>query len=160
MEENTVNTKKFGRFTKHIILGGVISGLLAAIPILNCLNIIFCLLNMASIVFALWLYLKSHAEDTVTIGESAGFGAAAGAGAGLILGIINMVFGAALAALSAPLFENLPGAESSTALAAATVSGVATFLMIPINVILFAGFGALAGALGMQFFFKTRINRP
>ncbi|MDR2697511.1 MAG: hypothetical protein LBB40_03435 [Holophagales bacterium] len=80
MDENTANPKKFGRFTKHIIVGSVISGLLSAIPLLSCLNIIFCLLNVASIVFALYLYLNANSEDMITIGESAGFGAVAGAG--------------------------------------------------------------------------------
>ena len=158
------NTKGFGRFTKHIILGSVISGVLCAIPILNCINAIFCLLNMAGIVFALQLYLKANQEDTISNGEAAGFGAAAGAGAGLISGVIGMLISLIFSGLFASLMTSLPSAGSSSsgmlaALPGIGVGGAVRVVTIPINIILYAAFGALGAFLGMQLFFKTRIRK-
>lgn len=145
----------FGRLQKHILLGAVFSGIASSIPLLNCLNCLFCILNMGGVALALSMHLKANPEDMLTSGEGALFGLAAGAGAGLIAGLlglaVNMVMGSALASV----LENLPEA-SRQAFAQGTALGVIT---IPINVVLFAGFGALAGFLGLQLFFKSRIRK-
>jgi len=163
---NTPPLKGFGRFTKHIILGGVFGGVLSAIPILNCINCLFCLLNMAGIAFALSLYLKAYPDDMITNGESVGFGAAAGAVAGLIAGIANMLTSSLSAGALASLMKNIPGTGNSYMDSISGVdSGVNLFgalgaaLQIPMNIVLYAAFGALGAFLGMQFFFKARIHK-
>ncbi|MDR2697512.1 MAG: hypothetical protein LBB40_03440 [Holophagales bacterium] len=71
---------------------------------------------------------------------------------------MNMLFGAALASW---MSANFPGVDSDNLLGITAFSGgVIAFMVIPLQMALFAGFGALAGPLGMQFFFKTRIHRP
>lgn len=145
----------FGRFTKHIILGSIFGGVLSSIPLLNILNCCFCLLNIAGIVFALSMYLNANPNDTLNNGEAAGFGAAAGAGAGLIAGLMGLVVNILLGGILAPILDKVPGA-SRQMFAASAAWGV---LVIPINIVLFAAFGALGAFLGMQAFFKTRIRR-
>jgi hypothetical protein len=161
MDETITNPQPqgIGRFTKYMILGAIFGGVLSAIPVLNFLNCLFCILNMAGIVFALMLYLKANPEDTLTTKESVGFGAIAGAGAGLIAGIggilVGMVTGPAIAAM----FANMPGGEQLAPIFAANAAiGCMSFLMIPINMILFAAFGILGSFLGMKLFFKNRIR--
>jgi len=154
MNESTSN-QGFGRFTKHIILGSVFGGLLSAIPILNCLNCLFCLLNIAGIVIALSMYLKANPQDMIGGGEAAGFGAVAGAGAGLIASLVGLLVNMVLGSVIASLMANLPGAGRNM-MASTAAMGV---LFIPVNVILYAAFGALGGFLGMQLFFKSNIRR-
>lgn len=152
--DETANTQGFGRFTKHIILGALFGGVLSGIPILNCLNCLFCLLNIAGIVIALSMYLKEHPQDMISGAEAAGFGAAAGAGAGLISSILGLVANMFLGTFIASLMSNIPGADRN--MMASTAVGA---FMIPVNIILFAAFGALGGFLGMQLFFKNNLRR-
>jgi hypothetical protein len=145
----------FARFSKYMVIGAVISGVASGIPLLGALNCCFCLLNMAGIVLALSMYLKSAPDDLISGGEAAGFGAAAGAGAGLISGIMSLVFNMLLGSVLASVMANLPEASRSMF----TQSAALGVIMIPINIGLFAAFGALGGFLGMQLFFKTRIKK-
>lgn len=153
MESATSQGQSFGRFGKHILIGALISGVASGIPLLNLLNCCFCLLNMAGIIVALSMYLKSAPNDAVSMGEAAGFGACAGAGAGLIAGIFRLLTQGLVASLVAPLLVNAPAQLKSQMLMASTTMGV---LMIPVNVVLYGAFGALGGILGMALFFKDR----
>ena len=153
MEPVNTQDQAFGRFGKHILIGALISGVASGIPLLNLLNCCFCLLNMAGIIVALSMYLKSAPQDSVSMGEAAGFGACAGAGAGLVAGVFRLLTQGLVASLVAPLLINAPAQVKSQMLAASTTVGV---LMIPVNVVLYAAFGALGGLLGMALFFKDR----
>jgi len=159
-EATAVNPGGFKRFTKHIILGGLFGGLLSAIPFLGCLNCVFCLLNMAGIVFALQLYLKAHPEDTLTVGESVGFGAVAGAGAGLVSFIAKMMFTAMFGASMAALAGAFPDLANNEALSGMIAGGAASILFAPVTIILYSAFGLLGAFLGMKFFFKARLRKP
>ncbi len=145
----------FGRFTKHILLGALFGGLLSAIPILSCLNCLFCLLNIAGIVIALSMYLKANPQDTISNAEAAGFGAIAGAGAGLIASLLGFLVNMLIGGLMASLMANIPGVGRNM-MASTAALGV---LFIPINVILYAAFGALGSFVGLQLFFKNKIRR-
>lgn len=145
----------FGRFTKHIVLGAVFGGLFSSIPLLSCLNLFFCLMNIAGIALALHLYLKSAPQDSVSNGEAAVFGLAAGAGAGLIAGVLGMFMQRATMAMLAPLMKDL-GPQFQQQMAMQASMGV--FIVI-LDIVLFAAFGALGGFLAMQLFFKARIRK-
>lgn len=144
-----------GRFTKHMVLGAVFGGLFSSIPLLNCLNLLFCLLNIAGIALALHLYLKSAPGDTVSNGEAAIFGTISGAGAGLIAGLLGLALNAVMMKALAPFLKELgPQVEQQIA-----AQGAMGLIMVPVNVLLFAGFGALGGFLAMQVFFKARLRK-
>jgi hypothetical protein len=145
------NAPRFSRFTKHIILGSVFAGVLCSIPVLGLLNCLFCLLNISGIFLALWMYLRANPEDSVSGSEAAGFGAIAGAGAGLICGAAQLLFSGAMLA---SLMDEIPNAKEAQA--ALAVIGV---MLIPLLMMLFAGFGALGVMLGMRMFFNRRVHR-
>ncbi|MDR2560684.1 MAG: hypothetical protein LBC63_02795 [Holophagales bacterium] len=149
-----------GRFTKYMVIGAVVSGLISSIPILRCINIFFCILNMAGIVLTLWLYLKAFPDDTLTFNESVAFGAISGAGAGLIrffLGIFaDMFFGKALAELNSGFFGAYMPAPFFAAYGA---TGSISIVRLFVAVAVFAAFGLSASFLGMQSFFKSRIRK-
>jgi hypothetical protein len=143
----------FGRFTNHILVGGVIGGLLSGMPLLNMLNCCFCILNMAGAASGLFMYLRAHSEDTVSNGEAALFGAGAGAIAGLIASVANLITGPIISKMMAGLTEDY------SFLRYTEVGQGIGILMIPVNIALYAGFGALGGFLILQFAFKGRIRR-
>jgi hypothetical protein len=156
MSEAT-GTSKFSRLTKHVILGGVFGGVLSIIPGLNILNALFCILGMAGVVLALWMYLRANPQASVSVGESAGFGAMAGALAGLLSSTITMAFFGAT--MLGSILDNLPSDQSGAlAIAGVGAATVGIFTVI-VLMLVFAAFGALGGILGMQLFFRSRIRR-
>lgn len=147
-----------GRFKKHMILGAIFGGVLSSIPLLSCLNLFFCLLNMAGIALALMMYFKANPDDRLTNGEAALFGTIAGAGAGLIAGLLgllmNLLFASAMAGLLASLEDKLPPQFAQQM----AMQGTMSVIMIPVQIILFAGFGALGGFLSLTLFFKDKLR--
>jgi len=147
-----------GRFTKHMLLGALFSGVLCSIPLLNCINLLFCVLNMAGVVLALYLYLKANPDDTLNTNESLMFGAIAGAGAGLIVGILgallSLLFRTIMSTVMAGLTGDMGGMGSL--ITGGALGFVGTILMLPVWIIVYAAFGLLGSFLGMMLFFKDR----
>jgi hypothetical protein len=144
-----------GRFTKYMILGALVSGVVCSVPILNCANFFFCFMNMGGILLAMWLYFKASPDDTLTTNESMLFGAIAGAGAGLVVGILS-VMSMAIVSLTS-FIVGIIGYWRIIGLVAPPAKAGSVF-MIPVWVVLYAGFGLLASFLGMKIFFKTRLR--
>jgi len=162
-EVTTPAHQEFARFTKHIILGSIFSGLLSSIPIFNCLNCLFCLLNMVGVVFALWLYFLANPTDTLTEGESVGFGAIAGAGAGIIATVGDSLLKALMLGdtiadfLRSILIDQMEAEQVEQILAQINSRpGVGVFLM---NIVFYSAFGLLGSFLGVKLFFKNRIRK-
>jgi hypothetical protein len=147
-----------GRFTKHMILGAVFGGVLSSIPLLSCLNLFFCLLNMAGIALALMMYFKANPDDRLTNGEAALFGTFAGAGAGLIAGLLGMLLNFLFAGVMAKLMANFASSLPPQFTQQMAMQGAMNIIMIPVNIILFAGFGALGGFLSLTLFFKGKLR--
>jgi hypothetical protein len=146
-----------------MVLGAIFSGVLSGIPLLGCLNCLFCLLNIAGVAFALYLYLRTNPDDTITIGECCGFGAIAGAGGGLIFGLMSTLFqfwfGEAMASYLAQGLLADTGLSNNVHGVFAFASVATAFLNIFLGIIIFAAFGLLGTFLLMQFFFKPRIRK-
>jgi hypothetical protein len=151
-------TPKFSRLTRHVILGGLIGGVLSIIPGLNILNSLFCILGMAGVVLALWMYLRTNPQDSVSVGESAGFGAMAGALAGLLSGAVTMAFFGGTMLDS--ILDNLPSDQAGALAAAGVGTAAVGIFAVIVSMVVFAAFGALGGILGMQLFFRSRIRKP
>lgn len=147
-----------GRFTKHMILGAVFGGVLSSIPLLSCLNLFFCLLNMAGIALALMMYFKANPDDRLTNGEAALFGTFAGAGAGLIAGLLGLLLNFLFAGVMAKLMANFADSLPPQFAQQMAMQGAMSIIMIPVNIILFAGFGALGGFLSLTLFFKGKLR--
>ena len=148
--------KGFGRFTKHIIIGGVIGGVLSAIPLLSLFNYCCCLLLDAGVIIGLSMYLSANPEEKISSGEAAGFGAASGGVAGFVAGLLGWVLGIALAGVLAAVTSSASGSlppQVAEALARQSAFGV---VGIPIYAVVGAGVGALMGFLGLILFHKKR----
>jgi hypothetical protein len=140
---------KFSRFAKHIVLGSVLGGALACVPVLNYLK--FCLPIVLCVVLALWMYLRANPGDRISVGEAAGFGAISGAGAGLIFGVLCPLFFGTATAFRTGRYIDVDGIFASAGIAFGIV-------FIPLAAVS-AAFGALGAALAMQLLFKPRIRR-
>ncbi len=142
----------FGRFVPGIILGGVLSGVLSMIPLLNLLNCCFCLLNVGGVLGGLAMHMNRAPNDKVSMGEAAGFGAAAGAIGGVMMVLGSMLMNLALGALLADLYRSISPDLARQMQASAAMS----ILALPIYAVLFGGFGALGGVVGISVFWKDR----
>jgi len=144
-----------GRFTKYMIIGAVVSGVVCSVPVLNCANFFFCFMNMGGILLAMWLFFKASPDDKLTINESLLFGAIAGAGAGLVMGFLGVMSTVIISLTS--LIMRIIGYWKVIGLVTPPAKAGSVF-MIPVWVVLFAGFGLLGSFLGMKLFFKTRLR--
>lgn len=87
---------------KAAAIGGVILGLLSAIPFVNVVNVCCCAWVLLGGALAVMFYVKKS-PTPVTIGEGAGIGALAG----LIGAVINLVIGLPLSLLTGNAFAGL-----------------------------------------------------
>ena len=141
-----------------MILGAVFSGVLSSIPLLSCLNLFFCLLNIAGIALAMMLYFKANPADKISNGEAALFGTVAGAGAGLIAGLLGLLLSFLLAGVMTKLTATFASHFPPQFAQQMATQGAMSIIMIPVQVLLFAGFGALGGFLSLTLFFKDKLR--
>jgi hypothetical protein len=164
------NNRSFNRFTKHIIIGAVLGGIVTAIPIgllsvipligcaFNCLfYILYLALTMLGIIYALWLYLKANQEDMLSFGEYSMFGIIAGAGAGFVssMGIIaiKVTLGTLFGLVLAP--ESYIPEATTLGLNIGLFTGAVTAFLIPLKIILYSICGLVGVLIGMNFFFTS-----
>ena len=143
-----------GRFTKYMIIGAVLSGVVSAIPLLNILNCCFCMINVGGIVLAISMYLRANPNDRMSTGEAAGFGGIAGAGAGVITAIFSMLFNLALGEMMAEWSRSV-SPQLAAQMARQTTMGIAA---IPVDAVIYGAFGAIGGVIAMQLLFKSRLK--
>lgn len=136
-------------------IGGGAMGILSGVPIINWANCILCLWVWASGILAVYIYVRME-NTTLTSGQGAIIGAVAGLVGAIIASILGLMFGAAsLAALSA---LNSSGAGDITSGLAS--QGIGTAVWFLIEIVIFPGFGALAGLIGVELFGKSKQPQP
>jgi hypothetical protein len=144
-----------GRFAKSALIGGLIGGAIASIPILGgVLNCCFCLPNMAGAAIGLWMYLKDNPRENISNGDAAVSGVFSGVAAGILASLLGLIMHLALGSLMAGLYKTVPREMRDLMVQSAT-SGAVGFV---VNPPLYAAFGALGGFLSMQLFFKDRLR--
>jgi hypothetical protein len=87
---------------KPAVIGGVVLGLLSAIPFVNFVNACCCLWAILGGILASYLYVKNSPTPA-----SAGDGAIVGAIAGVVGGLISLIIGIPLAIASNSLLQGL-----------------------------------------------------
>ncbi|ABR56689.1 hypothetical protein [Methanococcus aeolicus] len=130
---------------KPVLIGGVIGGVLSAIPIISCLNCC-CLLYAGS--GAITAYLIAQKTMSLEMEDYALAGAGSGAIAGLINGILGLVIGTALNASLMPLI-GMPSDMATQNMVGSMVGGV---ISIPVYIVL----GAIFGAIGAIIYIKLK----
>lgn len=149
-----------GRFFKSAAVGGAIGGILCSIPILDCLNYCFCLLNVAGAVIGVQMYLKENAQEQLTNGDAAACGAISGVVAGFVRGILGLLIGITLGPMLFRFYSGMLPPEVLSQMGRQMGAGIGmSIVMIPIYAILYGAFGALGGVLSMSMFFKDRAKK-
>jgi len=144
-------------------VGGLIMLVLTKIPLISCLNCLFCISYWGSGILTVWFYrLMEKDKPGLEVGQ------------GIILGVLAGVVGAVLAALFGALFagtsalsaldsiRNVPGlsdripALSGDMLRQATSFGGGLFGGLLCNLILYPLFGAIGGAIAAGLIWKKK----
>ena len=150
---------------KPALIGGVLLGLLSAIPVVNLVNVCCCLWALIGGLLASYLYIKNS-----PVPASAGDGAILGALAGLVGAVIVVVIGIPISIIAGGitrellirLIENVnPGQaeairiqmEASSTIAGAIVNGIILAVLLVI-------FSTIGGLLGVPIFEKRKGSIP
>jgi len=149
---------------KAAVIGGVVLGLLSAIPFVNWVNFCCCLWAILGGMLASYIYVKNSATPA-----SAGDGAILGAMAGgigavifLIIGIpLALVAGEAMRAMLISIMENVDPSQAEMvrrqmAASGAGISGV--IFQSLINAVLIFVFSVLGGLIGIPIFEKRKVG--
>ncbi len=148
--------------TSPILIGGLVGGLLAGIPIVNCLNCFCCSLYILAGGIAGSLYARNAATLNVfpTAGQGALTGLMAGGLAGIIGSLIGGVINFALSAVGVvssdpgEIMDQLRSAEIDPEVAEAIGSFLETFggppslYTLTVGLVFGVFFGALFGTVG------------
>lgn len=151
---------------KPAVIGGVVLGLLSAIPFVNIVNVCCCLWAILGGMLASHLYVK-NSTTPATAGDGAIVGAIAGAvGAviSLIIGIpLSIVSGAAMRGLLVSLMERVDPRQaemfarqleaSGESIAGAIVNGLIMAVLLFI-------FAVIGGLIGIPLFEKRKGGPP
>lgn len=133
--------------------------MLSSIPLVSALNCCFCLLCMAGAVIGIQLYLKENPQEMLSNGDAATSGAISGAITGVIAGVlgilVNLIFGGA--GSMAAIAKSLPPDVAKNF--GWALAGGASIIGVIFGVIIYTGFGALGGFLGIALFFKDRARK-
>jgi hypothetical protein len=146
---------------KPAIIGGVVLGLLSAIPFVNFLNTCCCLWAILGGLLASYLYIResplpARTGDGAIMGLLAG---AVGAAIYIVVGIpLSIVMGGFVAGLVGHLMENIDPAqaesvrrqvEASQTVLRAIINGI-------ITAILLVAFSTIGGLIGIPLFEKRK----
>jgi len=146
---------------KPALIGGVLLGLLSAIPVVNLVNICCCLWALIGGLLASYLYIKNS-----PVPASAGDGAILGALAGLVGAVIVVIIGIPISIIAGGitrellirLIENLnPGQaeairtqmEAGSTIPGAILNGIILAVLLVI-------FSTIGGLLGVPIFEKRK----
>jgi hypothetical protein len=147
---------------KPAIIGGVVVGLLSAIPFVNIPNICCCLWAILGGAIASWMYIKSS-PDPVKAGEGAILGVLAGvvgAAIYIVVGIpLAIVAGSAMRALMLRLVQNAdPSTAREMQRQMVNQSIIGQVLWGFVWAILLIVFSTLGGLIGVPIFEKRKGN--
>lgn len=155
-----MNEQRPGMFTPALI-GGGIAGLLAGIPLVNCLC---CLWIIGGGIIAAHFLSK---DSPVTLGP--GDGAIVGVFSGIIAAVVEFLISIPLAPLNDKLINNMADifSEYADEMPAAWESWMDQSLNAPmvmlglvISVVIFSALGALGGIIGISIFKNKKNKSP
>ena len=146
---------------KPAVIGGVVLGLLSAIPFVNFVNVCCCAWAILGGILASYLYVKNSATPA-----NAGDGALVGAMAGGIGAVIYLVIGIPLAFVSGPamremlinMMENIDPrqAELFRGMAMQGESVASTIVSGLFGAVLLVVFAVIGGLIGIPLFEKRK----
>jgi hypothetical protein len=148
---------------KPAIIGGVVVGLLSAIPFVNFVNVCCCLWAILGGALATFLYIRSS-QTPVQVGEGAMLGALAGVVGGLIyivLGIpLNILLSETMNRILISLVEGIDPAQADMMrpLMRADQSVLGAIVGGIVFAVLLIVFSTIGGLLGVPIFEKRKVS--
>jgi len=152
-----------GRYTKPALIGGVVTGAMSALPLVNIGNCLCCMYVWVGSILSAYLLFKDYA------GGSLGDGALVGLFSGICGAVVNTLIGVpvgfmtrgmfgqldptefmppeALESIPAPVLDMMSGGSAQFMLATMAIGFV-------VNLALFALIGTLGGLIGAAIFRK------
>jgi len=145
------------------LIGGAVAGILAGIPLVNCLC---CIWIIGGAMLAAYLLVKDS-PVVLSSGDGAIVGVFTGIVAALVLSIVNILlkdlnreFFQRLIERAAEYMEEMPpGFEDLLEGGGIETSVPGFFLGLVIRVIIFSAFGALGGIIGISLFGKKAARK-
>ncbi|MCB9592565.1 MAG: hypothetical protein H6719_07525 [Sandaracinaceae bacterium] len=128
-----------------VLVGGLVSAILSAIPLVNYCNFIFCMWMLLGAGLAVYL-VKQRAGEDIEPGEGAAIGGLTGLVTGAVFGLLYIIF---FLVFGAATF--IPGASDGHAGEAAMGVGMMAVVFgggCIASLVIYGGFGALGGVLG------------
>ncbi len=157
---------------KPALTGGVLLGILSALPVISAFNCFCCAWVIGGGMLAAHLYVKAS-PTVVTLGTGVGLGLLTGAIGGLVETLFSIPIHLALRGLGSSFTEQLRGLvdqipnvppESKEALRSLLAGGgfSVVFLLATglFTVVVFSIMGMLGGAIGVAVFEKRKIGQP
>lgn len=142
-------------------MGGLVMLFLTKVPLISCLNCLFCAGIWGGGILTVWFYRLSEKEQPgLTVGQGALLGILAGVVAAMLATVVGAIFSGAGALSSLELLRNIPGisnqisSASSDAFRQATAFSGGFFGGLICNFILYPLFGALGGVIGAGLIWK------
>ena len=137
-------------------IAGLAAGILGNLPLLNLVNCILCVWVWLGGVLAVYLYRRYRPADP---GLTAAQGAGLGAVTGLIAAVVGFVVFLVSGSLSLPLMERMARAfqlEGDLPLQTGGWGGmiVQALIFLALDLVLYPLFGALAGMIAANVFWK------
>lgn len=131
-----------------VLIGGVVAGILSAIPFVNYCNFIFCMWMLLGAGLAVYL-VQQKVKVTIEPGEGAAIGGLTGLVTGALFGVLYilmfLIFGAAM----------IPGAADGHVAEAGASVGMMALIFgggCFASLIIYGAFGALGGVIGASIF--------
>lgn len=147
--------------TQSVLIGGLVVGILST-SVLGLINILCCAGVIIGAVVGVWHYTEEH-QLTIPSGQGALIGALCGVVGAIIAGVLNQILVAigldVTAALQESMMQNLGMSadqlEQVRQMQQGQQGGVLWIILgLLFNMVLFAVFGAIGGAIGASAFQK------
>jgi hypothetical protein len=138
-------------------IGGLVMAAVSKIPVINCLNCLFCVGIWGSGILAVWFYRLSEKDQPgLTIGQGALIGLLAGVEAAVLAALIGVIFSGAGMFASLDMIRNMPGvsAGASDMFRQATAFGGGLIGGLLCNLVLYPLFGAIGGVIATALIWK------
>jgi hypothetical protein len=138
-------------------IGGLVMAALSKIPVVSCLNYLFCVGIWGSGILAVWIYRQSEkGQPGLTVGQGALIGLLAGVVAAVLAVIFDAMFSGAGMLSSLSMVQKIPVMSSAAAdifrQAMAASGGVIGKLVC--NLVLYPLFGAAGGVIATALIWK------
>ncbi len=142
-------------------VGGLIMLVLTKIPVISCLNCLFCVSFWGSGILTVWLYRQLEKDQPgLDIGQGIVLGLLAGVAGGILAALVGAIFAGTNVLSALDSIRNVPGLSDRfpalSGLRSTTSIGAGIFGGLLCNLVLYPLFGAVGGAIATGLIWKKK----